>query len=58
MNTGEVGGLIYTIVAVAAFASAAELAAPESDQGARLVAGLCAVASVLFMVAAILRLAG
>lgn len=58
MTIGEVGGLIYTVVAVAAFASAAELASPESDagQGARLVAGLCAVASVLAMLAAILSL--
>lgn len=60
MTTGEVGSLICTVVAVAAFASCAEFAAPESDagQGARLVAGLCAVASVLAMLAAILKRAG
>ena len=58
MTTAQIGGFIYTIVAVAAFASAAELAAPESDQGARLVAGLCAVSSVVMMLAAILRFAG
>ncbi|MGI6239568.1 MAG: hypothetical protein ACOYI5_08075 [Christensenellales bacterium] len=55
-----IGGLIYTLVAMAALSSAAELVSPKSDagQGARLIVGLLAVLSVLAMLAAVLELMG
>ena len=54
-----VGDLVLSLVAIAALSTAADLLSAESEagRGARLVVGLCAVASVLSMLAAILRVA-